>query len=577
MSKQTIGIGAAPNDNTGDILRDAFDKVNDNFTEVYNKADGVGRYTDAAETASNIYAGSVTDADASLAEGYKFTFTVDIANTGAITIDLNSLGATAVKKVDAVGAVVDLASGDLVVGNIYEVNFNGSEWQIMSGLSDPLGTVTSAATDNYIPKMNGALALENSLIYEDTGHIALNDTTPVTLLDVNGDQSLREVSVALGANQNNYAGLNNFSNAQISATIANIDITGLTGGQDGLLMFVENAGASNTVTLTHEDAASTAANRFYNPNATDLVLEPGYSALYKYSTSRNRFVLVSENTGGSATLQTVLDAGSSAVITPSFVVNTANAVSLSGASIGIISSTFNNISGSDSASLVSSGSSVIVNNTDLTYTAGKVAVSTPVAANTAITLNSGLVDLQGTKVQTSSDTVEILSNNDEVNVGDNSILSGAGTITAPEVRLGGIEQGIITYPITADGTDSMHSKIVLQKNTTVTSTDFSLPHYDFYNTLKDNPNAFAAVRLRWLTKASTSIVGMFENNIIIKNVAGLMSVVDPGSDSTISSFGAIGTWSVALIDNAGLLDLRVTSDSAITLDWTITLDFTIVK
>ena len=35
MAKQTIGIGAAPNDGNGDPLRDAFDKTNDNFNELY--------------------------------------------------------------------------------------------------------------------------------------------------------------------------------------------------------------------------------------------------------------------------------------------------------------------------------------------------------------------------------------------------------------------------------------------------------------------------------------------------------------------------------------------------------------
>ena len=35
MSKQTIGIGSAANDGTGDTLRDGMDKVNDNFTENY--------------------------------------------------------------------------------------------------------------------------------------------------------------------------------------------------------------------------------------------------------------------------------------------------------------------------------------------------------------------------------------------------------------------------------------------------------------------------------------------------------------------------------------------------------------
>lgn len=35
MAQQTINIGTAANDGTGDPLRDAFDKCNDNFTELY--------------------------------------------------------------------------------------------------------------------------------------------------------------------------------------------------------------------------------------------------------------------------------------------------------------------------------------------------------------------------------------------------------------------------------------------------------------------------------------------------------------------------------------------------------------
>ena len=35
MAKQTIGLGSAANDNTGDTLRVGGDKVNDNFNEIY--------------------------------------------------------------------------------------------------------------------------------------------------------------------------------------------------------------------------------------------------------------------------------------------------------------------------------------------------------------------------------------------------------------------------------------------------------------------------------------------------------------------------------------------------------------
>lgn len=44
MAKQTINLGSAPNDRTGDKLRVAFDKINDNFTELY---DGEGSPVDA--------------------------------------------------------------------------------------------------------------------------------------------------------------------------------------------------------------------------------------------------------------------------------------------------------------------------------------------------------------------------------------------------------------------------------------------------------------------------------------------------------------------------------------------------
>jgi hypothetical protein len=35
MAKQTINIGSNANDGTGDPLRTAFNKINDNFTELY--------------------------------------------------------------------------------------------------------------------------------------------------------------------------------------------------------------------------------------------------------------------------------------------------------------------------------------------------------------------------------------------------------------------------------------------------------------------------------------------------------------------------------------------------------------
>jgi len=49
MAKQTVNIGTTANDGTGDQLRDAFDKLNDNFDEVYAGTATVAQsYTPAA-------------------------------------------------------------------------------------------------------------------------------------------------------------------------------------------------------------------------------------------------------------------------------------------------------------------------------------------------------------------------------------------------------------------------------------------------------------------------------------------------------------------------------------------------
>jgi hypothetical protein len=53
MAQQVIGIGVTPNDGTGDSLRDAFVKVNANFSEVYQTVGGWAVYNDSQYTLSN--------------------------------------------------------------------------------------------------------------------------------------------------------------------------------------------------------------------------------------------------------------------------------------------------------------------------------------------------------------------------------------------------------------------------------------------------------------------------------------------------------------------------------------------
>lgn len=53
MAQQTIGIGAVANDGTGDTIRDAFDKANDNFTELYTGLTGLLDFKGSTDCSTN--------------------------------------------------------------------------------------------------------------------------------------------------------------------------------------------------------------------------------------------------------------------------------------------------------------------------------------------------------------------------------------------------------------------------------------------------------------------------------------------------------------------------------------------
>lgn len=61
MAKQTVNIGSVANDGTGDPLRTAFDKINDNFTELYSDDAGdVGSITGGTGITASAPTGDVT-------------------------------------------------------------------------------------------------------------------------------------------------------------------------------------------------------------------------------------------------------------------------------------------------------------------------------------------------------------------------------------------------------------------------------------------------------------------------------------------------------------------------------------
>ncbi len=100
-------------------------------------------------------------------------------------------------------------------------------------------------------------------------------------------------AASISANQDNYdPGLTTAHYKLRLQLGASVSITGLVGGGDGRELLVINTSASFTATLKH-DVTSTAANRFYTPNAADFAIRPKGAARIHWDEVSSRWQVVS--------------------------------------------------------------------------------------------------------------------------------------------------------------------------------------------------------------------------------------------------------------------------------------------
>jgi len=140
MARQAINIGSSANDGTGDPLRTAFDKINDNFVELYGSDNDLntldanldvnnfaittgvtnGNITVTPNGTGNINLGSITinGSQVSSNDSTQITIADNIQTTGTLNVD----GATTLGSTLAVGTSLALATGATVTGILDEDN-----------------------------------------------------------------------------------------------------------------------------------------------------------------------------------------------------------------------------------------------------------------------------------------------------------------------------------------------------------------------------------------------------------------------------------------------------------------------
>ena len=144
MSKQTINIGASPNDGTGTPLRTSFDYTNQNFTELYTAlGGGVGLPGATTQVIFND-GGTNLAGDAGLVYN-KTTDALTVAGlvtagsatiTGDLTVDTSTL------KVDSTNNRVGIGTASPIVP--LDIRSNGDNAALFLRTTDPAAAVASA-------------------------------------------------------------------------------------------------------------------------------------------------------------------------------------------------------------------------------------------------------------------------------------------------------------------------------------------------------------------------------------------------------------------------------------------------
>lgn len=175
------------------------------FTMQYSEVNDTGRAVQGTvrrfwgDSNGSLNAGGVADAyTLTLNEAYSayfdgmwFACQIPSSNTGASTIDVNGIGAQAIKARDG----SDLTSGTLDAGGIYEFRYDGTNFQLMGTLGSEVGVGQATLTNsNAVDLTDTDVALRTGAVDPDSAqHLEMtlselqskSDATTAATLDLN--------------------------------------------------------------------------------------------------------------------------------------------------------------------------------------------------------------------------------------------------------------------------------------------------------------------------------------------------------------------------------------------------------
>lgn len=156
--REAIAGNSHPSPGTGSnlwLIDDAYGGLNTRITSL--EAASPVFFADATGAGTN-YTATITSFP-SLAAGIVILLRLNASNTGAATLNINSVGAKDLKKINAAGSSVALVSGNLNINRYYLFRYDGTDWIWIASTSGETIHVSPGTNGNFVKiDANGNLA-----------------------------------------------------------------------------------------------------------------------------------------------------------------------------------------------------------------------------------------------------------------------------------------------------------------------------------------------------------------------------------------------------------------------------------
>ena len=270
MAKQAINIGSAANDGTGDPLRTAFDKINDNFTELYTELGGSS--LSSLQLSGNALISDVTNENINITPNGtgKVIINSDLEVKGSTT-QINATNTTiedALIELNRNSSGSDVDSGIYIqrggAGNNAVFYWNEGDDKFKAVLSTSAGTdtaITDTSTATIVANIESDTVVVNTISSSDSTRVFLSDS-----LQVSGTVLVNDIQ----SEDSSGVTINDALSVSGQLYAANIDTQTITAGDSAYVQINDDLNVNGNIL-----AENIAVKNLNSPDSSAIDIDDG--------------------------------------------------------------------------------------------------------------------------------------------------------------------------------------------------------------------------------------------------------------------------------------------------------------